>query len=68
MRVSTTSLTTSFQARAATRPKPAVERVIICLTMARGRPLIFGGGVIFLDMGHFTPDKDIFLLFTAENA
>lgn len=42
------SLTSSFQARAATRPKPAVERVIICLTIARGRSLGDSGTSIFL--------------------
>ncbi len=49
MRVSTSSLMTSFQARAATRPKPEVVRVTSCLIMVMGRSLASLGGRIFLD-------------------
>jgi len=37
-------LTTSFQARAATRPKPEVERVMVCLMMAAGSCQAEAGG------------------------
>ncbi len=45
---STASLITLFQARAATRPKPEVARVSICLTTAWGRSLGVFGTSIFL--------------------
>lgn len=48
MNVSTDSLMTLFQARAATRPKPLVARVSICLMIARGSSLDDLGTVIFL--------------------
>ncbi len=48
-----TDLTNSFQARAATKPKPEVARVIICLTTARGNSLEDSGTAIFLAMKGF---------------
>lgn len=46
----TNSLTTSFQARAATRPKPEVARVSIWVMTDWGRLLRLSGGVSFLAM------------------
>lgn len=41
------SLTTSFQAKAATRPKPDVASASICLMIACGRSFGFSGASIF---------------------
>lgn len=49
--ISTVSLITLFQARAATKPKPEVARAVICLITALGSCLTDSGGVIFLAMG-----------------
>ena len=40
MYISTVSLITLFQARAATKPKPEVARTLICLITARGISLV----------------------------
>jgi len=40
MYISTVSLITLFQARAATKPKPEVARAVICLTITRGKFLV----------------------------
>lgn len=48
MKVLMVSLTSSFQARAATRPKPDVAKESICLTRASGRSFGFWGTSIFV--------------------
>jgi len=45
--ISTVSLITLFQARAATKPKPEVARTLICLITAKGISLLDLGVVIF---------------------